>query len=83
MKEMRMRQHESRETERDLAAIPEQGQESGHDPFIVEHDRFLAELIKAVGEDEMSKETSVPQELRSPVPSPVPARSERVRYSFD
>ena len=78
-----MRQHESRETEHDPAVMSAQGQESGHAPFIVEHDRFLEELIKAVGEDEMSKETSVPQELRSPVPSPVPARSERVRYSFD
>jgi len=78
-----MRQRESRETERDPATIPEQGQESGHDPFIVEHDRFLEELMKAVDEDEMSKETSVSQEPRAPVPSPVPARPERVRYSFD
>jgi hypothetical protein len=79
---MHRRQRETRETERVLAVMSAQGQESGHDLF-VEHDRFLEELMKAVNEDEMSKETSVSQESRSPVPSSVPARPERVRYSFD
>jgi hypothetical protein len=78
-----MRQRESRETERDPMAMSEQGQESGHDPFIVEHERFLEELMKAVDEDEMSKETSVSQKSRSSMPSPVLARPERVHYSFD
>jgi hypothetical protein len=78
-----MKQRESKETESNPAAMPEQGQGSGHDPFIVERDRFLEALMKAVDEDEMSKETSVSQESRSPAPSPVPARPERVRYSFD
>lgn len=78
-----MKQRESRETERAPAVMPAEGQGSGHDPCIVEHDRFLEELMKAVDEDGMSEETSVSQEPRSPVSSPVPARPERVRYSFD
>ena len=78
-----MRQRESKETERDPAVMSAQGQGSEHDLFIVEHDRFLEELMKAIDEDEVSKEASVSQEPRSPSPSPVPARPERVRYSFD
>jgi len=88
-----MLQREPREKECDPSALPAQGQESGPDPFIVEPDRFLEELMQAVDEDEASEATSVvdppsqapptSKEPRSPIPSPVPARSERVRYSFD
>ena len=79
-----MKQRASRETERDPAAMPDQGLGSDHDACIVEHDRFLEELMKAVDEEERSEETaSAAQVPRPPVPSPVPARPERVRYSFD
>ena len=71
------------ETERDPAAIPAQGLSSGHDAFIVEHDRFLEELMKAVDEEEKSEAMAAVQEPRLPVPSLVSPRHERVRYSFD
>lgn len=76
-----MRQRKLKESERDPVAMPAQVQESEQDP--VEQDRFLEELMKAVDEDVMSEETSASQESKSPVPSSVPPRPERVRYSFD
>jgi len=78
-----MIQHEPTKTECNPSTLSVQGQESDHDPFIVEHDRFLEELMKAVEEDATREETSASQESRSPALSPIPPRPERVRYSFD
>ena len=84
-----MTQRAPGEMERDPSTLPAQEQQSGHDPFSVEHDRFLEELMKAGDEEEMSKETSVvdpPSQTPSVLDerrASVPTSPERVRYSFD
>ncbi len=84
-------QHEPTATVLELTTTPQDGQDASARPSPA-YDRFLEELMQAVEAAEAIEEPPEPPvpshalpsaRQVSPVPSPAPARRERVRYGFD